>query len=216
MKQIIFTETSSGDRTNIMSSFQLWSKESFLKQILATEKKYHGRYRYGYVDGAWVSLLKDMSLSEFEEVFSTDEIEKFTPEQITEFFRKEISEKYGEHKIKAAIKLLSKKELVKGTVYEDLQGVQYLYLGKGKLKIEQNPGYGKNELKEEKQGEVFSYTYGEKEFSNSDLTGINVIKGIKKLVKPIRQVALLDEYTYTQNKGWGRYNNTIYTLELCM
>ena len=125
IEQYIFTETASGDRTNIMSSFPLWNKEMFLEQVKNQKSKYHGRYRYGKV-GGYVSLLKDMYLEEFESVFSADE---FTVEQITEIFRKEISEKYGKHAEDKKIKPLTKKELERGCVYEDFQGRKWLYYG---------------------------------------------------------------------------------------
>ena len=213
MTQIIFTETQTATKTNIAASFQFWSKETFLKEAYAV-KKYHGRYRYGYVDDGWVKLVKDMSLEEFESVFSPAEIDNFTTEQITQIFRKEISEKYGEHKVKAEIKTLSKKELVKGTVYTDLNGYKYLYLGKGKIRIERNPGYGRNELKEEKEGEVFKSMSTDTPFTDSHITTVDVLKGIKKLVKPIRTVELKDSYSHTVPKTGYRYYNEFYTLEL--
>ena len=91
----IFTVTTSGDRTNIMTGFPLWDKEMFLENVKKGTN--YGRYRYG-VMGGHVWLLKDMSLIEFDQVFSPEE---FTAKEITELFRKEISLKYGEHAEKA-------------------------------------------------------------------------------------------------------------------
>jgi hypothetical protein len=103
----IFTTTSSGDRTNIMASFPLWNKEMFLKSVKSGGN--YGRYRYGKI-GGYISLVKDMLLEEFDQVFSPDE---FTTKEITEIFRKEISLKYGEHAEKAKIKPLTKKRFRK-------------------------------------------------------------------------------------------------------
>jgi|SRR5690349_20135418 len=103
--ECIFTLTESGDRTNSIASFPLWNKQMFLDNI--KQGKNYGRYRYGQIGGS-VSLLKDMHLEEFDSVFSPAD---FTTKEITQIFRKEISEKYGEHAEKAKIKPLSKKEL---------------------------------------------------------------------------------------------------------
>jgi len=213
MNQIIFTETHRATRTNIAASFEFWSKEKFLINV-KEKKQYSSLYRYGYVDSGWVKLTKDMSLEEFETVFTPAEIESFSAKQITAFFRKEISEKYGEHKIKAAIKTLTKKELQRGIIYEDINGIKYLYLGKVRLLTEQNPGYGKNEVKEDKTGEGFKYWYSEKEFEDKDCPNVDVLKGIKKLVKAVGTIDLKENYSYMHPKNGYHYYNTTYTLTL--
>lgn len=214
MKQIIFTQTQSGDRTNIMSSFQLWSKDKFLEQ--AFSDKNYGRYRYGYVDDGWVSLLKDMSLEEFHSVFSSTEIQKFTPEMITDMFKKEISEVYGEHKLKAQIKTLTVKQLERGRIYEDLSGVQYLYLGKiRKITIKDTGAYnGKSE--EILEGHGFKYLWRDKkEFKSEDIPNVEVLKGVKKLIESNRENLILEsEYELVKQKTlYGSYNLK-YKLEL--
>lgn len=202
-EQYIFTETASGDRTNIMASFPLWNKEMFLENV-KKQGKYYGRYRYGKI-GGYISLLKDMHLEEFDSIFSSDE---FTVEQITKIFRKEISKKYGKHAEDKKIKPLSKKELERGCVYEDFTGNRWLYFGD----VEQIKDYtylktyqsDKKPL-EIKLGLGFNWYYKEDfEFSG----GIDVLKSPKKLKNKVEniKVDLNKTYTYETGKrsfGWG-------------
>jgi len=196
-EQYIFTQTVNGDRTNIMSSFPLWNKEMFLEAVKNQESKYHGRYRYGKI-GGYVSLLKDMYLDEFEQVFSADE---FTTEQITEIFRKEISEKYGKHAENKKIKPLSKKELERGCVYEDFTGTKWLYYGeveqiidKTYLKTYQS---SKKPLKVTKGLGFQSYYEGVEPRAE-----IDIIKSPKKLKSKVEDIRfeLNNEYIYESGK----------------
>lgn len=200
----IFIETASGDRTNIMSSFPLWNKEMFLERVKNQKSKYHGRYRYGKI-GGYVSLLKDMNLEEFESVFSTDE---FTTEQITEIFRKEISEKYGKHAEDKKIKSLSKKELERGCVYEDFQGHKWLYYGDVEHVTDHT--YLKTYQSEKKPLEI-KIGLGFQSYWRADhkpSAQIDVIKSPKKLKTKVENIKfeLNSKYTYETGKkisSWG-------------
>ena len=209
MKDIyIFTETASGDRTNIMSSFPLWNKEMFLEKV-RNQYKHIGRYRYGKI-GGYVSLLKDMSLEEFESVFSPND---FTINQITELFRKEISEKYGKHAEDKKIKPLSKKELERGCVYEDFQGNKWIYYGEVEQQLDRTYlrtyQSGKKPV-EIKTGLGFKLYYsGEKPSAVVD-----IIKSPKKLKTKIENIKfeLSSKYTYETGKMYFQYME--YKLEL--
>ena len=163
--QYIFTETASGDRTNIMASFPLWDKDMFLAAI-KTEKE--GRYRYGKI-GEYMSLLKDMRLEEFETVFKNTD---FSEEQITTLFRKEVSEKYGRHAADKAIKPIPKKELCRGCVYEDFTGKKWVYFGEVEKTVENY----KKQVKISK-GLGFNYYYND----YTPGVEITIIKSAKKL-----------------------------------
>ena len=176
MKNYIFTKTDSEDRTNIMSEFPLWNKEMFLENVKLGNSS--GRYRYGQI-GGYVSLLKDMRLEEFLKVFSEGD---FTKSQVTKLFRKEISEKFGEHLEKAKLKPLPSKILEVGCVYEDFSGGEWLYYGKVKRTI--TVGYLKNTYGENKviseEGYGFNYV-------GSVVTSVTILKSPKRLPRKLDQ-----------------------------
>lgn len=206
----IFTETASGDRTNIMSSFPLWNKEMFLERVRNQQSKYHGRYRYGKI-GGYVSLLKDMNLEEFESVFSADD---FTTEQISKIFRKEISEKYGKHAEDKKVKPLSKKELERGCVYEDFQGKKWLYYGE----VEQvtDHTYLKTYQSEKKTVEVKTglgfQSYYRADHKPSAI--LDVIKSPKKLKTKVENIKFDLNNKYTYETGKRNYSWNEYKIEL--
>lgn len=212
-EQYIFTETASGDRTNIMSSFPLWNKEMFLEKVKSQSSKYHGRYRYGKIGGD-VSLLKDMYLEEFEQIFSADE---FTKEQITEIFRKEISEKYGKHAEDKKIKPLSKKDLERGCVYEDFSGNKWLYYGKVEQIIDKT--YLKTYQSEKKPIEV-KIGLGFQSYWRADHKPsaiVDVLKSPKKLKNKVEDIKfeLNDKYVYETGKmnySWNEYRKELKLL----
>jgi len=199
----IFTVTASGDRTNIMASFPLWDKEMFLENV--KQGKNYGRYRYGKI-GGYVSLLKDMLLEEFDSVFVPDD---FTVKEITQIFRKEISEKYGEHAEKAKIKPVSKKELERGCTYEDFSGGKWVYLGEVEQIIDRT--YLKNYQSEKKPLEIvkgFGYmdNYYIDKYIDRTATYVTVLKSPKKLIKKLEipKWELPTEYTYeTGAQRWA-------------
>lgn len=195
----IFTVTSNGDRTNIMSSFPLWNKQMFLDNV--KQGKNNGRYRYGMI-GGYISLLKEMYLEEFEQVFSPAE---FTSKEITEVFRKEISEKYGEHAEKAKIKPLSKKELERGCVYEDFSKGKWLYYGEVEQIIDKT--YLRTYQYDEKTLEInkgFGFHYY---YNGINLTSnITVLKSPKKLMKKIENLNIHLEEQYIYETGRGNYS----------
>lgn len=185
----VFTNTTSGDRTNIMSSFPLWNKEMFIADIKKGD--HSGRYRYGKI-GGYMNLLKEMSLQEFNEVFS---LNTFTTEEITSLFRKEISLVYGEHAEKAKIKPLSKKDLERGCVYRDFSGVEFLYLGEVEETTDKT--YKKLYSSEKKPLEVekgygFSWYYQGMKIGNN----INILKSPKRLMEKVADIKLNLEPEY--------------------
>lgn len=205
----VFTNTASGDRTNIMSSFPLWNKEMFIADI--KKGKNSGRYRYGKI-GGYMNLLKDMSLQEFNEVFSSN---TFTIEEITSLFRKEISLVYGEHAEKAKIKPLAKKDLEKGCVYKDFSGVSFLYFGEVEKTIDKT--YKKRYPSEKKPMEVekgygFAWYYENREF-NADII---VLKSPKKLMEKVQgvKIELKSEYTLETSRGYYAKEEWKTTLKL--
>lgn len=209
-EQHIFIETASGDRTNIMSSFPLWNKEMFLDIVKNQKSKYHGRYRYGKI-GGYVSLLKDMYLEEFELIFSAEE---FTTEQVTEIFRKEISEKYGTHAEDKKIKPLSKKELERGCVYEDFQGLKWLYYGE----VEQitDTTYLKTYQSDKKPLKVkiglgFQH-YWREEYKPSVI--LDIIKSPKKLKKKVENIKIELDSKSVYETGKRSHIRSEYKIEL--
>jgi len=201
MKTTIFTQTASGDRTNIMSTFPLWDKEMFLEHVKSG--KGYGRYRYGHI-GGYVHLLKDMSLEEFDQLFTVDD---FTKEEITELFRKEVSLKYGEHGEKAKIKPLSKKELERGCVYEDFSGNNWLYFGEVEQTIDST--YLKTYRSEKKPIEVkngIGFIWWYKNIENTiKATDVYVLKSPKKLMKKVEGIKIELESEYIHESGVQRY-----------
>jgi hypothetical protein len=199
----IFTVTASGDRTNIMASFPLWDKEMFLENV--KQGKNYGRYRYGKI-GGYVSLLKDMLLEEFDSVFVAED---FTVKEVTQIFRKEISEKYGEHAEKSKIKPISKKELERGCTYEDFSGGKWVYLGEVEQVTDRT--YLKRYQSEKKPLEVvkgFGYmdNYYIDKYTYRTATYVTVLKSPKKLMKKLEipKWGLPTKYTYeTGAQRWA-------------
>ncbi len=122
----VFMITQRGDRTNIMANFQLLSTEGIIEEIKNSKKRWGGSIRYGQLGGT-VSNLKDMLLTEYEPLFKDAD---FTPEQVSQFFRKEISEIYGKHKIMNESVRIPKKDLEIGRLYELVNGDKVFYFGK--------------------------------------------------------------------------------------
>lgn len=193
----VFTNTTSGDRTNIMSSFPLWNKEMFIADI--KKGKHSGRYRYGKI-GGYMNLLKEMSLQEFNEVFSSN---TFTTEEITSLFRKEISLVYGEHAEKAKIKPLAKKDLERGCVYKDFSGVEFVYLGEVEETTDKT--YKKRYPSEKKPVEVergygFHWYYQGMKIG----TNIDILKSPKRLMEKVEgiKIELESEYILETSRGY--------------
>ena len=190
MKEPIFIKTTSGDRTNIMANFDLLSKESFIKSVKENER---GQYRYGYLDGV-VDNIKSMRLEEFDQIFTPD---TFTKEEITREFRKEISEKYGEH----AIKEIFLKKLERGGVYLNKYGQKYIFLGKVRKSITKR---GQTEVKE---GNGFCYTYSSPYSVNG--CSVEILKGImSNLRNKVGEITLESEYI---DKFSGYYSGEMIT-----
>jgi hypothetical protein len=83
--------------------------------------------RYAQIGKGPAEKLKSMSLELFNKLFDAS---MFTPKEITEYFRKEISEKYGEHKTRENPKGIKKSQLEIGRVYETEGEDKYIYFGK--------------------------------------------------------------------------------------
>lgn len=172
--ETIFIKTKSGARTNILANFTLMDKKMFLEDLNKNSKGYWDQYRYGKIGGV-VNNLKEMTLQDFEREF---EANNFTSEQITKLFRKEISLKYGEHKELAKIKPLTKKDLVRGNVYEDFNGIKYLYLGRViKEKTPDRKFNGCVSIVEEGLGFLWYGGY----INDENIFNCDVLKGIKRL-----------------------------------
>ncbi len=205
----IFTVTASGDRTNIMADFPLWNKEMFLENV--KKGKNYGRYRYGKI-GGYMSLLKNMLLEEFDQVFSPEE---FTAKKITELFRKEISLKYGEHAEKAKIKPISKKDLERGCVYKDFSGTSWLYFGEVEKTLDKT--YKKRYQSEKKPIEVekgygFDWYYENRAID----ANIYVLKNPKKLMEKVEgvKIELKPEYVLESSRGYYTKEEHLTTLKL--
>lgn len=124
----VFIKTTGSSRCNIHAGFDVFDKDTLIRYI-KSDKKGWGQLRYAKINGGGASLLSHMTLKEFEECFEPD---TFTREEITRYFRKEISEKYGKHAVKATLPRISKKDLEIGRAYKVENGDIYYYLGRCK------------------------------------------------------------------------------------
>ena len=198
MEKYIFTKTSSGDRTNIMATFPLWTKNMFLKDVKNSQDR--GRYRYGKL-GEYISLLKDMRLEEFNEVFSKED---FTDSELKLLFRKEISENFLE---KVTIKALPKKDIVRGYVYEDLSGYKWLHYGKVRRTVTVS---GKEKFVEEGFG--FTQVYQEPVEPKHYATILKTVKKFKSKDDSFTRVDFKESYVL-EGKDWMGHKR-IETLEI--
>lgn len=203
-KQYVFTKTSSGDRTNIMTSFPLWDIEMFIEDVKKVPNR--DRYRYGPIGGR-MNLVKDMMLVEFDSLFDSS---TFTSEEITRVFRKEVSLKYGEHKIKETLKYLSSKEILKGNSYKDHNGAQWFFLGNVK-RVEKEDVYRNPRIREE---EGFGYIRSVRNISNIT-RDVEILKSKKRFISKCEEQFDFDsEYTHTTTPGY--YNRTVYLTTLTL
>lgn len=181
--EVIYIDTSRG-RYGLNASIKILNTE--LVVDLIKNNKAGGGIRYGQV-GSYMGLLKEMPLEKFEQIFDPT---VFTPDQITRYFRKEISMKYGKHLERSKIKRLPQKEVVRGGVYLTDTGYKYIYLGLVELKTVQDDSYYQKETVE--TGHGYKSVYGD--LSNQDKyrdVSCNILKGKnKKFVEKIGQVDL--------------------------
>lgn len=204
MKQYIFTKTSSGDRTNILTSFPLWSISMFIEDVKKGPNR--DRYRYGPIGGN-MNLVKDMMLVEFELLFDPS---TFTSEEITRVFRKEVSLKYGEHRIKKTLKHMPPKEVIRGNSYKDHNGGVWFFLGSVK-RVEKEDTYRNPRIKEE---EGFGYIRSVK-YEDRISRNVEILKSKKKFIsKCEEQFNFESVYTHTNTPGY--YNRIIYTTTLTL
>jgi len=213
--QIIYIKTHRGDRTNIMAGFQLWNKESFIKNVLETKKGYRDSYRYGSV-GGFVKNIKEMPLSLFDTEFGYTN-HPFTEEQITEIFSKEISMQYGLHKKRSEIKAMSKKDLVIGKVYKVASnGDKNLYLGKVKRTTTKpsQQSWKPDEVVSVEEGYGFLYISPYGGNITVEAYNVSILKNVKKFECFYSDgIELLPEYCYT-NRGYYYNSNTNTKLEI--
>jgi len=138
---LMYIITQSTSRSHIGAGIRIIDQEELIRIIKGeTEKKGWRRdsIRYGEVNVGYTDLLKFMSLETFEANFDPS---VFTPEQVTEFFRSEISEKYGIRSVTKTMKRIPKSELEVGRVYLTENKDEYIYLGRVKETIvEDYPG----------------------------------------------------------------------------
>lgn len=108
MRTVLFLNTGNTSRGGLYVSVGIMDKETFLKKVAEWHEHFKGKsyttfptYRYAYLNGSGASNFKGMSLSEFEAIFTADdikrlgrllEIQKYTKYPV---FRKEIYAKYG-------------------------------------------------------------------------------------------------------------------------
>ncbi len=128
----IFIITTGSSRCNIHADFEVLDVDQISKEIKKSIKPHDTpMIRYAKVGGG-ACLLKNMRIDEFEKVFKGND---FTSDQITRYFRKEISEKYGTHAEMNRIKRIPKKLMIPGHIYENDRRDNYLYLGKGEYDL---------------------------------------------------------------------------------
>ena len=127
----VFMLTHRGDRTNIMANFMVVDTKAVIDHIKGDGKTYDSAIRFAKI-GSHADNLKCMSLKQYEELFLDA---GFSKKQITSNFRKEISEKYGEHADRKEMKRIPKKQLVPGQSYKVDSGDEFLFLGKCHVKI---------------------------------------------------------------------------------
>jgi len=215
MENYIFMVTHRGDRTNIMAGFQVLDKQGFIKYLKSIDKKgWREQYRYSKI-GGYAGNLKEMQLSEFNNVFLSDD---FTPEQVTELFRKNISEVYGLHKQRNELKNLSSKDLIRGGIYKKSDGDLELYLGDVKRQTIKQP-YSRFD-REEKLPEECGKGWKSLRYENIDfekggilenmLKTCDVLKTNRKVVEFTGKIIELPN-TATHKWSYGYYNKDEYT-----
>lgn len=198
-KEYVFIISHSGDRTNIISNFKVVNKEDFIKEVkTASTKRWRSEtFRYAPIGGT-ADNVKYMSLETFEELFKEDD---FTPQEITRNFRKEVSEKYGEHKLRKQLKNIPNKDLIAGRVYKKADGSLELFLGKLKRKIiysnethknTEQEGFGWLSVHETGFAEDGSYT--KSWYKDSVLHRADVLKSNRKVVDVTDYSIPLDDY----------------------
>ncbi|WNN12418.1 hypothetical protein MA9V2_169 [Chryseobacterium phage MA9V-2] len=223
--QVVYFKTTTG-RYGIHAGFLVFNKEQIIKTI--KDDSYSGSIRYGIADGKTQSgLLSQMPIELFESEFP-DHLKLFTAKQITAKFSKAISEKYGEHKIKAAIKTLKPSELKPGFIYQDKDGHNEVFLGKATWTESHTKA---NKANVEKEGYAFmrmwQITQGTEDTNaeNERMTRwVDVLKTKRKYVKEVGRFVMKNiksEYSYYRDERGYMYhdrdkivNTTTWTLKL--
>lgn len=188
----VFLGTWRTSRGGLGAGIEVYDKDKIIN-LIKSDKKSRGwfsSFRYVKVNDGSSSLLKDMRLDEFEELFDVD---LFTPQEITRFFRKEISEKYGEHAIRNQQKRISKKDLEVGRVYVADNGSEYFYFGKIKGSLytpeKKNSYYSwshRSAKTEEFEGFCCEYNYEKKGELKDVFNGLytpTTLKSVKKFIE---------------------------------
>jgi len=114
-----------------MANFMVVDTKAVIDHIKGDGKTYDSAIRFAKI-GSHADNLKCMSLKQYGELFLDA---GFSKKQITSNFRKEISEKYGEHADRKEMKRIPKKQLVPGQSYKVDSGDEFLFLGKCHVKI---------------------------------------------------------------------------------
>ncbi|BAO04825.1 DNA-binding protein [Clostridium botulinum B str. Osaka05] len=218
----IFMGTWRTSRGGLGAGIEVFDKEKLVNKIKSSEQKgWLHQLRYAKVNEGYSELLSLMSLSEFEEVFDPS---IFTPKEITTYFRKEISEKYGEHAIRKTLKRIPKKELKIGGLYKADTDEEYFYLGKCKgsyyqPEIKSYHSYFSTEKNQEFEGYVYEKKTNYKE--QNDITSLLVnihkkrdktscslvykpycIKSVKKFVEDLNyQIKIPKTFEFTDDDG---------------
>lgn len=72
----IFLETYQTSKSNIGAKMKIMSCDDFYEKLCNGELKYYNQYRYAKL-GEETSIIKEMHLSEFEEIFADYDKSKF-------------------------------------------------------------------------------------------------------------------------------------------
>lgn len=218
----IFMGTWRTSRGGLGAGIEVFDKEKLINKIKSSEQRgWLHQLRYAKVNEGYSELLSLMNLLEFEEVFDPS---IFTPKEITTYFRKEISEKYGEHAIRKTLRRIPKKELKIGGLYKTDTDEEYFYLGKCKGSYYQperknNYYYFQKENNEEFEGYVYENKSSYRE--QNDITSLLVnihkkddkkctsslykpycIKSVKKFVKDLNyQIKIPKAFEFKDDDG---------------
>jgi hypothetical protein len=187
----VFLGTWRTSRGGLGAGIEVYDKETIIKKLKGdTKKHWINSFRYAKVNEGCSSLIKEMRLEEFEEIF---ELDLFTPDEITKFFRKEISDKYGEHSIRKEMKRISKKDLEVGRVYLADNGDEVYYFGniKGSLYTpEKEYSYWSSRIEPAKTEEFEGYCFVDCYNKNRKFDELfrayhtpHVVKSVRKLIE---------------------------------
>lgn len=207
----IFLETYKTNQSNIGAKMKTMSCDDFYEKLCEGGISYK-QFRYAKL-GEETSIVKDMTLPEFEEAFADYDKSKFDFYTIDRLFRKEVSKKYGSLQAEKDLEYLGAKDLKPFHVYRQhnpyekpkglndpdyIDQTYYVYLGKVKDRVR----YGESGNWHEGEGKLLITLsrYKERIENVNDVDGLYRIShfNIKptniKSYKLIECVGRLDEF----------------------